>query len=115
MAKVDPYYSIKKMDVYHDNGDCTEGNNIEPENKRPARLVCRTARPAEPSEATEGPRGGDAFVALLGLRASAGGAVNTVAVGGLAGSSQLGTDPSDPRAKGAAPSLHRCRPRTTTS
>jgi hypothetical protein len=34
MANVDPYYSIKKMDVYHDNSECTEGNNIEPENKR---------------------------------------------------------------------------------
>lgn len=34
MAKVSPFHSIKQ-DVYHDNNSCTEGNNIEPENKRP--------------------------------------------------------------------------------
>jgi len=35
MAKVDPFYSIKPgTDVHHNNDECTEGNNIEPENRR---------------------------------------------------------------------------------
>lgn len=34
MAKADPFYSAKKMDVYHDSSTCTEGNNIERESKR---------------------------------------------------------------------------------
>lgn len=36
MAKTDPWYSVKETDrqVYHDNTDCTEGNNIEEENRR---------------------------------------------------------------------------------
>lgn len=29
MAKCAPFYSVKQRDVYHDNDDCTEGNNIE--------------------------------------------------------------------------------------
>lgn len=33
MARVSPWYAVKS-DVYHNNTDCTEGNNIEPENKR---------------------------------------------------------------------------------
>jgi len=35
MAKVAPFHSKKKSDrnVYHDNSSCTEGNNIEPQNK----------------------------------------------------------------------------------
>lgn len=33
MAKVSPFHSKKQKDVYHDNDGCTEGNNIEPENK----------------------------------------------------------------------------------
>lgn len=33
MAKVDPYHSVKGS-VYHDTDTCTEGNNIEPENRR---------------------------------------------------------------------------------
>ncbi len=33
MAKVAPFHSIKQS-VYHDNTKCTEGNNIERENKR---------------------------------------------------------------------------------
>lgn len=33
MAKIAPWNSVKE-DVYHDNTTCTEGNNIEPENKR---------------------------------------------------------------------------------
>ena len=32
MAKVAPFHSIKSS-VYHDNNQCTEGNNIEPQNK----------------------------------------------------------------------------------
>jgi hypothetical protein len=37
MAKVAPFHSIAPSDrrVYHDNSACTEGNNIEPRNKRP--------------------------------------------------------------------------------
>ena len=36
MAKVSPFHSVKPNDrqVYHDNTACTEGNNIEPGNKR---------------------------------------------------------------------------------
>lgn len=36
MAKVAPFHSVKETDrnVYHDNSSCTEGNNIETENKR---------------------------------------------------------------------------------
>ena len=35
MAKVAPFHSKKDSDrkVYHDNSSCTEGNNIEKENK----------------------------------------------------------------------------------
>ena len=33
MAKVAPFHSIKQ-DVHHDNSSCTEGNNIEKENRR---------------------------------------------------------------------------------
>ena len=35
MAKVAPWHSTRPNDpaVYHDNTLCTEGNNIEPENK----------------------------------------------------------------------------------
>jgi hypothetical protein len=37
MAKVAPFHSVKPgaPQVYHDNDKCTEGNNIEKENKRP--------------------------------------------------------------------------------
>lgn len=37
MAKVAAFHSVKETDrqVYHDNDECTEGNNIEPENRRP--------------------------------------------------------------------------------
>ena len=36
MAKVSPFHSVKPnaSNVYHDNNSCTEGNNIETENKR---------------------------------------------------------------------------------
>ena len=36
MAKISPFYSVKSTDraVYHNNSKCTEGNNIEPENRR---------------------------------------------------------------------------------
>jgi len=36
MPRIAPWYSIKPNDpqVYHDNTECTEGNNIELENKR---------------------------------------------------------------------------------
>jgi hypothetical protein len=36
MAKVPPFHSVKLSDrrVYHDNSSCTEGNNIERENRR---------------------------------------------------------------------------------
>jgi hypothetical protein len=33
MAKVKPFHSVKG-NVYHDNDKCTEGNNIEKENKK---------------------------------------------------------------------------------
>jgi hypothetical protein len=33
MAKVSPFHSIKGT-VHHDNSACTEGNNIERENRR---------------------------------------------------------------------------------
>ena len=29
--QTDPWHSSKVPDVYHDNTDCTKGNNIEPE------------------------------------------------------------------------------------
>ena len=32
-GKVKPFHSIKR-DVYHVCSECTEGNNIEPENRR---------------------------------------------------------------------------------
>ena len=37
MAKVAPFHSKKKSDrnVYHNNDKCTEGNNIEKENRAP--------------------------------------------------------------------------------
>ena len=31
--KVNPFYSKVQKDVYHDNNQCAEGNNIEPKNK----------------------------------------------------------------------------------
>jgi len=34
MPKTSPWYSIKTNDKYHNNTKCTEGNNIEPENRR---------------------------------------------------------------------------------
>ncbi len=34
MAKVSPWYSIKAMDVHHDNTSRNTGNNIEKENRR---------------------------------------------------------------------------------
>jgi hypothetical protein len=35
--KVQPFHSVLRTDrpVYHDDNSCTEGNNIEPQNKRP--------------------------------------------------------------------------------
>jgi hypothetical protein len=33
MAKTSPWHSIKQT-VHHDNTKCTEGNNIEAENRR---------------------------------------------------------------------------------
>jgi len=33
MVETSPWHSVKE-DVHHDNTDCTEGNNIEPENRR---------------------------------------------------------------------------------
>lgn len=35
MAKVSPFHSKRPNDpnVYHDNNNCTEGNNIEPKNR----------------------------------------------------------------------------------
>lgn len=33
MAKVSPFHAVLRS-VHHDNSDCTEGNNIEPENRR---------------------------------------------------------------------------------
>ncbi len=33
MAKVAPFHSVKQP-VHHDNNKCTEGNNIESENRR---------------------------------------------------------------------------------
>jgi hypothetical protein len=37
MAKVAAFHSVKPNtpNVYHDNDKCTEGNNIEKENRRP--------------------------------------------------------------------------------
>ena len=36
MAKKAPWHSALETDrkVYHDEGECTEGNNIEPRNRR---------------------------------------------------------------------------------
>ncbi len=36
MAKTAPFHSVKlnTPNVYHNNTSCTEGNNIEPQNKR---------------------------------------------------------------------------------
>ncbi|MCH8903562.1 MAG: hypothetical protein IIA45_06585 [Bacteroidetes bacterium] len=36
MSKVPAFHSVRETDrkVYHDNSSCTEGNNIEKENKR---------------------------------------------------------------------------------
>ena len=36
MAKCSPFHSVKESDrkVHHDNTSCTEGNNIEKENRR---------------------------------------------------------------------------------
>jgi hypothetical protein len=36
MAKVPPFHSVLVTDrrVYHDNSECTEGNNIEDKNRR---------------------------------------------------------------------------------
>lgn len=33
MTKISPWHSIKES-VHHDNTECTEGNNIEAENRR---------------------------------------------------------------------------------
>jgi len=50
MAKVAPFHSIKPYEpqVYHNDTRCTEGNNIEPQNKRMGtggrRLCDRCAR-----------------------------------------------------------------------
>ena len=35
MAKVKPFHTKEKTDVYHNDNKCTEGNNIEKYNKRP--------------------------------------------------------------------------------
>lgn len=35
MATVSPFHSKKYPGVYHVCSNCTEGNNIEPENKTP--------------------------------------------------------------------------------
>lgn len=35
MAKTDPWYSAKQMDVHHNSTLCNTGNNIEKENRRP--------------------------------------------------------------------------------
>ena len=32
--RTSPWYSIKTRDVYHDDTNCTTGNNIESENRR---------------------------------------------------------------------------------
>jgi hypothetical protein len=34
MSKTSPWHSVLETDVYHDNTDCTKGNNIEEENLR---------------------------------------------------------------------------------
>jgi hypothetical protein len=36
VMRVSPFHSVLPSDrrVYHDNDDCTEGNNIETENRR---------------------------------------------------------------------------------
>ena len=33
MSKTSPWHSVKEQ-VHHDNTKCTEGNNIEPQNRR---------------------------------------------------------------------------------
>lgn len=50
MAKVAPFHSVKPNDpkVYHDDDQCTEGNNIEKENKRAGtdnRPKCKNCKP----------------------------------------------------------------------
>lgn len=35
MARVKPFHSSKNPGVYHVCSNCTEGNNIEKENKKP--------------------------------------------------------------------------------
>lgn len=39
MSKVSPFHSVKETDrkVYHDDNQCTEGNNIETQNRRPGK------------------------------------------------------------------------------
>jgi hypothetical protein len=32
MSKVAPFHSSEKTEVYHNNSECTEGNNIEKRN-----------------------------------------------------------------------------------
>ena len=34
MAKVKPFHTKEKTDVYHNDSKCTEGNNIEKGNKQ---------------------------------------------------------------------------------
>lgn len=34
MAKTNPWHSVKDGTKHHNNTACTEGNNIEPENRR---------------------------------------------------------------------------------
>jgi hypothetical protein len=34
MTRTNPWYSIKQKDVHHNNTKCTEGNNIERQNRR---------------------------------------------------------------------------------
>ncbi len=37
MAKISPFHSVRigTRNVFHDNNRCTEGNNIETNNRRP--------------------------------------------------------------------------------
>jgi hypothetical protein len=35
MPRTSPWHTIKKTAVYHNNTNCTKGNNIEKENRRP--------------------------------------------------------------------------------
>ena len=37
MASVSPFHSKKNTGVYHTCSNCTEGDNIQPENKVPGR------------------------------------------------------------------------------